>query len=424
MKKLIASGAAILALGLSVSVLAQPTSIESRIEGKTHIEKARIKSDAIVDSSPKGLFTDARYGIRIDIQNVEKIEGGVQVFARAFAGSQGATLTRVRDKKDGDGKVMLDKEGKPVQEEYQIVIPAGQQIGFGLDGTVDIERFRIFNPPVLVPDPKGKILRRSILDGDVFDHRLREDPQEAIRQTVALAVSQVGKTGTSIDAGKVGNTTSVFYPSMDGQMIKENSNSWATTRGASDAEAVNDSATVMRVGVHSSGDWVDGSAGIVGLIKTVILWDTAALPDTDTVSTGVIAVWPTVVNDDEADAQSYVAVVASTPASDSGLVVGDFDQVGTSKLSADIDLTGLGTGAYTSATLTSLTGINATGISKYGIQEGHSIENSAPSIAGAVSRLTISTVDAVGSTQDPTLTITHVAAAVAPVNNSRAVTIE
>src|SRR3989344_2016473 len=60
-------------------------------------------------------YTDPTYGVTREIQSVQKIEGGIEILARAW------------------------KDGK--------------QLGFGKDGSVEIERFKIFNPPILVDDP-------------------------------------------------------------------------------------------------------------------------------------------------------------------------------------------------------------------------------------------------------------------------------
>ncbi len=83
---------------------------------------------------------------------MESIDGGVQVFARAW------------DAND-------------------------RQIGFGKDGTVDIERFRIFNPPILVSDPKGDIVHEFINeDGEVFRQNYREDAYGALLQVLAHTI--------------------------------------------------------------------------------------------------------------------------------------------------------------------------------------------------------------------------------------------
>ena len=153
--------------------------IEKRLKNKNAKERADIKGAEIAKHDFRGLHNDRKTGIRIEITKIEKIKGGVQIFARAW------------------------KNGK--------------QLGFGKDGSVDIERFRIFNPPVLVDDPNGTITR------DIFDidgnktgvRRLREDPAEAMRQVIAHNAKLVGKEGTKIVEGKIGNTTDTFYPDAD-----------------------------------------------------------------------------------------------------------------------------------------------------------------------------------------------------------------
>ena len=151
------------------------------LEGKTPAERADIKAAEIVKRMPVGTYDNSTYGLHIDIQNIEKIDGGIQIFARAW--------------KDDN------------------------QLGFGADGSVEIERFRIFNPPILVDDPNGGIVRH-IMDaetGGQKDRRLKEDPVAAIRASLAHTVSLVGKEGARIIVGKRGNTTDTFYPILDGR---------------------------------------------------------------------------------------------------------------------------------------------------------------------------------------------------------------
>ena len=104
-------------------VFAANAGIEEKLEGRSALERANIKAAEIVSSNPEGSYQDTTYGLTVEIQSVNKIEGGIEVFARAWKGAQ--------------------------------------QVGFGNDGTVEIERFRIFNPPVLVPDQNGAIVRES-----------------------------------------------------------------------------------------------------------------------------------------------------------------------------------------------------------------------------------------------------------------------
>ena len=149
--------------------------IKDLLENKSSKEKANIKATELAKLDFVGEYTDAKYGIKIEIQSLDKIEGGIEIFARAWKGDK--------------------------------------QLGFGADGTVDIERFRIFNPPILVHDPNGDIVRNfTDKDGNVKQLKLREDAKQAILDTLAHTIKVIGKTDTNIKAGSIGNTTSTFYP--------------------------------------------------------------------------------------------------------------------------------------------------------------------------------------------------------------------
>src|SRR3990167_555672 len=108
-------------------------------------------------------------------------------------------------------------ETKPINKGVEVLArawhPGGRQVGFGVDGSVDIERFRIFNPPILVTDPVGDILHEWVdPQGEPRHRKLREDPKEALLRDLAHTIKLVGKDGRNIVRGKIGNTTSTFYP--------------------------------------------------------------------------------------------------------------------------------------------------------------------------------------------------------------------
>ena len=126
---------------------------------------------------------------------VNKIEGGLEVYARAF-----------------DGK---------------------RQIPFGVDGTVDIERFKITNPPILIPDEKGDIVRTFYdeLNDATTTERYREDPLEALYTVLEHNVSIIDDGRDSkIEKGKVGKTTLTTYPAagasspVDGRIYHTDAN--------------------------------------------------------------------------------------------------------------------------------------------------------------------------------------------------------
>src|SRR3990167_9197591 len=69
--------------------------------------------------------------------------------------------------------------------------PDGTQIGFGPDGTIDVERFVFINPPILVSDPNGDIVREwnDINTGLPKQRKLREDPTQAILNSLSHTIS-------------------------------------------------------------------------------------------------------------------------------------------------------------------------------------------------------------------------------------------
>jgi hypothetical protein len=159
--------------------LAHEGPIIDQLENKTATERANIKAAEIakIGSIPP----TSRKSYDIEVVSFEPIEGGVQVFARAW---------------DANG-----------------------QIGFGSDGTVDIERFIIINPPILVPDEDGSIERTTTdsRTGQTWTFTYREDPQEALLQSLehTIEVKQQKFGSDNIVAERVGNTTTTIYPDAD-----------------------------------------------------------------------------------------------------------------------------------------------------------------------------------------------------------------
>ena len=93
------------------------------LKNKSSKEKANIKGQEIAKIDFRGKDTSQEYGVTLDIQSIKAIEGGVEILARAWKGNK--------------------------------------QFGFGKNGSVEIERFKIYNPPILVPDSNGAIVRES-----------------------------------------------------------------------------------------------------------------------------------------------------------------------------------------------------------------------------------------------------------------------
>ena len=376
---------------LSEILTTKPAHERARLKG---IEIAKIKK--IPRQNVK--FSGADYDI--EIVDTKSIQTGVEIFARAWH-------------------------------------PNGEQVGFGKDGSIDLERFRIFNPPILVDDPNGTIIRpyKDAVTNEPRERKLREDPKEAILQSLAHTISLVGKDGANIVKGKVGNTTSTFYPdpdvestSVDGPVCMDTDpgGSWAA---AHDATVASGSLGGAFPSVSESTDTNNGigcynsSNGRHIIARGFFLFDTSALGDTDTIDSVTSSIYVVSINDADNDANAFVSVVQSTPAGNTDLVAEDYDQCGAvSNPTEGIDtgerkdITNITAAAYLNFTLNS-TGrgwISKTGITKLGIREGHDILNDPLTNNGGNTHesIFIRWADYAGTTNDPKLVVVHSVAAV------------
>ena len=320
--------------------------------------------------------------LEIEITQVDIIEGGIQVFARAW-----------RD---------------------------GTQIGFGKDGSVDIERFRIFNPPVLVPDEFGDIvvvappvIRDEAPDIAEIAFRYREDPEEALLQVVEHAIEQSGKDGSNIIIGKVGNTSSTFYPdadtestSFDGWFESDGTyRTWAATIALTTAGG-NDSHTLLFNGGHfaTTGD------NFRYHTRAIILFDTSAI-GTDTVDSATLSVYGA-SKSDSSGVFNGITLAASSPASDTAIANGDFDSFGSTEFSTSISYASFSTSGYNDFVLNGdgeAAVVN--GISKFGTLGKDDFDDNKPVVTGTHDDYcrSHSAENSSGTTQAPKLVVEHTA---------------
>lgn len=340
--------------------------IEQLLKNKNAKQRAALKVQEITKIDFKGQHV--KNGIKIEVQSVKKIAGGIEIFARAW-----------------------EKE---------------KQIGFGKDGSVDIERFRIFNPPVLVDDPNGAIVRKGGIDFDGKkqpDRKLREDPKEAILQSLSHTISLVGKSDKNILKGKVGNTISTFYPdadpestSVDGHLYRDDHDSnWTNTRNNTIATGSDDSGTIINI-VTNTGYFLE---------RGFLLFDTSAISTTYTILSATLSVYESTTHT-TANADSVSAhIVSSSPASNTSLVVGDYDQVGSISF-ASVPYASFAVDSYQDFSLNSagLSNITKAGISKFGIRDSNDLNNIVPS---GLNRIQFYTADQIGTSTDPKLVVEH-----------------
>lgn len=214
------------------------------------------------------------------------------------------------------------------------------------------------------------------------------------------------------------DTTSTFYPdadpettSVDGRVFEFQSGgvSWATIQSAAGTTASDSDTDIWAVRI------TPGSS--VNLWRTIIrsiyLFDTSSLPDNDIISSGTLSIYGL----SKADPSSITmdsCIYSSNPASNTALIAGDYDSLGTTELSNIITYGSWTTGAYNDFTLNSsgLSAIDKVGISKFGNRnDNYDANDSEPSPsswdAGHDNGFFNYFADEAGTSKDPKLVVVH-----------------
>lgn len=162
-------------------------------------------------------------------------------------------------------------------EVYARVFRDGEQIGFGVDGSVDVERFVIVNPPVLVKDDTGDVVITS--RGLKRQTRYRIDPLEAVRDALADMIVRTGKPNGIIVPGKEGRTTyTIFSNGADDGQIASDSETYTTARAGSNlsATAADTTLTVGQLDIAGTAICYEGfvnftTSPVVGTVSSAAL---------------------------------------------------------------------------------------------------------------------------------------------------------
>ncbi len=359
-----------------------PHSVEAKLQGLGATERAEIKAKEFakikfIEKVREGDYT-------IEVTKINQIQGGIEAFARVWT---------------EDGK----------------------QIGFGPDGTVDVEKFVIINPPILVPDPRGPVVRNEYKKslGTVVEKRYREDLQAALLQVIADAV-RVKKEKSSpekIVRGKEGHTTTTCMPAAgtggttsDGNLSQSGTNvSFGTLVGGAGSGVNNTTAAAsaeLFAGTTSNG-WDT-------LIRYGFTCDTSSIPDTDTISSATFSLF----GNDKAAPDSNLPtanIYTFAPAADGLFVAGDYDSFGSTAQATAITYASWSTSAYNDFTFngTGISNISKVGISKFGMREAtYDVPNTPPNwSSGGDTYLIGKSADTGGTTEDPKLVVESSAAA-------------
>ena len=361
----------------------KPVKISKKIESNPELRN-HIVADAWVKVGKKPRQKQGR--LDIEITDIRKIEAngqiGVEVFARAWQD--------------------------------------GRQIGFGRDGTVDIERFRFFGGlPFMVSDGTFTKKTKELPDGKAEEYdepNLKEDVEATILEQLehAVSVKKEKSDGSAIVLGKVGSTTSTFYPAaganspVDGAIRYNNySNAtWATIRGSTDYGPNGDlqvSATNEDIAnLYSSSDY---AKPWYRMVRSFFLFDTSALSSAATITSATFSFYATAKTD---NFNQGISLIGSTPASNNNLVSGDFDQIGTTQYASDLDITSISTSAYNAMSLnaTGIAAVSLTGITKFGVRLSGDRSNTEPSWVSTTG-VAVAAYFADNSTNKPKLVVEH-----------------
>lgn len=347
--------------------------IAALLVNKTATEKAQIKAKEIAKLNFVGKHKIG--DIEMEIQSLTEIEGGIEVYARAWKG--------------------------------------GKQLGFG-DGTVDIERFRIFNPPALIDDPLGTIIREYInsLTGVLTKRTLREDPFNAVLISLSHTVSVSGKLNTEIIKGSVGHTTNTYYPdahtetnTVDGQLGQTgNTTDWLSLVDGAGNYA-DDTDWRMTAGYECTAGgnyWLP--------YRIITLFNTADLTSGATISSATYSLYGQAIAN-SLGASLVINVYSSAPASNTALVAGDFDSLGTTAFcDSGIAVASITTSGYNNFALNAsgLAAISKTSITKLGSRDAtYDVGRATPPRgASGTGKVIFYSADQTGTANDPKLVVT------------------
>lgn len=211
-------------------------------------------------------------------------------------------------------------------------------------------------------------------------------------------------------------TVSTFFPDADPET--------ATVDGRVGRSVVTEAWTTIRTSAGNSvqdaetsgrSAWIQTSTTtdqFNEMWRGIYLFDTSSIPDTDTIDS---AIWSLMTVDRARTLLSTtnVRLTTSNPASDTSLVTGDYANVGTAAIATDVAWDSFTNEVYNDITLTDLTVISKTGVTKLGTRMQADADDAQPTW-GSDDQIYIQPylADNAGTTKDPKLAVTHSAAAV------------
>ena len=373
------------------------------------------------------LFIPQSYARIIEMINpADSVKTTSEIKSREIAGmfKRGLFPKAIKQRVSFSGSIVDIEilEVKVIEEGIEVLARAwgidGDVIGFGKDGSVEIERFKIYNPPILVEDAiNGSIIRDNInfATKEITQRKLREDPIWAILETIAHNVKIVGKLNATVVRNKIGNTTSTFYPAagaaepIDGYVYRESyatPMTWSDIRnGAGTHVSATDDSLYVQI--------IKNGLLYNHLIRNIVCINATAIADTDTIDSVTASVWG-VSKSDPGGFLPNSDWYTSTPASTSNLVAADYSQTGTvSQTGSPITYAAFTSGAYNDYTFnaTGRGNLSKTAISKFAWKnENYDVADVDSPISGSSCIIRAYSADVAGTSNDVKFVVAHTVA--------------
>lgn len=367
--------------------LSQTNTIDSLLVGKTPEQRRSIKAEVVARAVEVGKFTRTYKGKDTEIEivggNIAKQgDGFVTVFIRAWDIGKGNKKT---------------------------------PHGFGKDGTTETERVRIVNPPTLVQDPSGEIVREvTNYWGSTTIVRYRQDPQEALLNLLTIIATEHGTPDAAVVAGTVGNTIDTVYADDAAANSFDSINYrfgvaevWATIIAGAGNRQYDSSYLVSTFrGAGTTDNWER-------IMRSFITFPTSGV-GSDTVSSSTIYLgFDTAGNgklDESSNAPTY-NMYASGQADPDALADADMTTCGTTAFSSGVSYASWSTTAYNKFVLNASGLANINNTSSKFCWSNHYVQGAATPTWGAskYSQVGADSSNTAGTSQDPLIIIEHAA---------------
>lgn len=331
--------------------------------------------------------------------------------------------------RDTDSFVVLDDYNVKVEsvqannDELAVYVKAtdalAEPIGFGSDGTVEIERFRFVGdlPQYVTDYSEIPTLECDNVDKQLcwLEYPLRHDPELAFRQQLEHTISLVGKDGGNIVDNKVGNTVTTVYSDADPETDTFDSElwylnaagvTWASARTANGTATDDDKSTVS--GIQWKID--DESGKVQTLYRAKHGFNNPQIDAGDDIDSVIVSFYGTAGADPHNDDFEVALTNDGSHGSDTAATNSDFENVGNTEYASRIAYDSFSQSGYNDFTLNAagLAAFNKNSENWYSVIEGkYDLDNTSPTLDGSVDWTYLRWYGADNGSNKPKMVITH-----------------